>query len=159
MRAGVIDEMMADAIDGAVDSEDTEAETEEEVDKVGASFRVQLVPFEPITLLQVDECMPKRTDLASTMWVWHQLMAPSLARRHGLSLSRTATCWRLVLTGRSARTVHTAKRADCIHGWTALATALVVAAGPHGACRRDDGADDCGAKADTNGSGSRRGAW
>lgn len=34
MRAGIIDEMMSDAIDGAVDSEDMEAETEEEVDRV-----------------------------------------------------------------------------------------------------------------------------
>lgn len=34
MRAGIIDEMMADAVDGAVDTEDMEEETEEEVDKV-----------------------------------------------------------------------------------------------------------------------------
>jgi Snf7 len=34
MKAGIIDEMMSDAIDGAVDSEDMEAETEEEVDRV-----------------------------------------------------------------------------------------------------------------------------
>lgn len=34
MRAGIIDEMMADAVDGAVDTEDMEEETDEEVDKV-----------------------------------------------------------------------------------------------------------------------------
>jgi charged multivesicular body protein 3 len=34
MKAGIIDEMMSDAIDGAVDSEDMETETDEEVDRV-----------------------------------------------------------------------------------------------------------------------------
>ena len=40
MKAGIIDEMMSDAIDGAVDSEDMEAETEEEVDRVRHMHRL-----------------------------------------------------------------------------------------------------------------------
>lgn len=36
MKAGVIDEMMSDAIDDAVDGEDVEDETDAEVDKVHA---------------------------------------------------------------------------------------------------------------------------
>lgn len=35
MKAGLIDEMMSDAIDDAVDGEDVEQETDAEVDKVG----------------------------------------------------------------------------------------------------------------------------
>jgi len=34
MKAGVIDEMMSDAIDGAIDDEEMEDETDAEVDKV-----------------------------------------------------------------------------------------------------------------------------
>ena len=34
MKAGMIDEMMGDAIDGALDSEDMEEETDQEVEKV-----------------------------------------------------------------------------------------------------------------------------
>lgn len=34
MKAGIIDEMMSDAIDGAVDTEDMEDETDAEVDRV-----------------------------------------------------------------------------------------------------------------------------
>ncbi len=36
MKAGVIDEMMSDAIDDAVDGDDVEDETDAEVDKVHA---------------------------------------------------------------------------------------------------------------------------
>lgn len=35
MKAGVIDEMMEDTLDSALDTEDTEEQTEAEVDKVG----------------------------------------------------------------------------------------------------------------------------
>jgi hypothetical protein len=47
MKAGIIDEMMSDAIDGAVDSEDMEAETEEEVDRVRHMHRLLRADLPP----------------------------------------------------------------------------------------------------------------
>jgi Snf7 len=47
MKAGIIDEMMSDAIDGAVDSEDMEAETEEEVDRVRHMHRLLRADLRP----------------------------------------------------------------------------------------------------------------